>query len=253
MVHNCTSLSQLDPELTINDVIRPDARELLEIYSGISPTDVNLHVARIVSAWAGLNLHINYADVVSDPQAKQSWEIAPYPCFRLAIFLQFALSQSPAYTRIIDRVKQGALFIDLGCGLGQDIRRLAYDGAPSENLVGLDLRNAVIELGYELFRDRDKLRARFISQNFFQNAPELGEIMGKAEIINSSLFMHLWDRAGQVRIGRRMIELLTPQGGLITGWHSGVETLVITKLKAGSRGLFIMRCPSARCGQKSRN
>ncbi|KAE8413051.1 hypothetical protein BDV36DRAFT_287349 [Aspergillus pseudocaelatus] len=138
MAHNSTCLSQSEPELNIDDVIEPDIREFLEIYSGINPTDVNVH-------------------------AKRGWE--------------FILSQSPAYTRIVDRVKQGALFIELGCGLGQDIRRLAYDGAPSENLVGLDLRNAIIELGYDLFKDRDTLKARFIAQVFFQNTLEIGGLI----------------------------------------------------------------------------
>ncbi|KAB8205540.1 hypothetical protein BDV34DRAFT_235242 [Aspergillus parasiticus] len=199
MTHNSTSTSQWDPEL-IGDIIGPGAKELLEIYSGIPPADVNLHVARI---------------------AKQGWEIAPYPCFRLASFLNLELSRLPVYPRIVDRVKQGALLIDLGCGLGQDIRRLAYDGAPSENMLGLDLREEVIELGYDLFKDRDTLRATFLAQDFFEDTPVLREMIGKIEIINSRLFMHLWDWAGQVRVGQRMIELLTPQGGLITGLHSG--------------------------------
>ncbi|KAB8225187.1 hypothetical protein BDV33DRAFT_187768 [Aspergillus novoparasiticus] len=181
MTHNSTNTSQWDPEL-IGDIIGPGAKELLEIYSGIPPADVNFHVARI---------------------AKQGWEIAPYPCFRLASFLNLELSRLPVYPRIVDRVKQEALLIDLGCGLGQNIRRLSYDGAPSESMVGLDLREEVIELG------------------LFEDTPVLRELMGKIEIINSGLFMHLWDWAGQVRIGQRMIELLTPQGGLITGLHSG--------------------------------
>ncbi|KAB8276555.1 hypothetical protein BDV30DRAFT_246411 [Aspergillus minisclerotigenes] len=199
MTHNSTSTSPRDPEL-IGDVIGPGAKELLEIYSRIPPTDVNVHVARI---------------------AKQGRDIAHYPCFRLASFLNMELSRLPMYPRIVDRVKQGALFIDLGCGLGQDIRRLAYDGAPSENMVGLDLREGVIELGYELFKDKNTLKARFLAQDFFEDTPVLREMMGNVEIVNSGLFMHLWDWAGQVMIGQRMVELLTPQGGLITGLHSG--------------------------------
>ncbi|RMZ38035.1 hypothetical protein AFCA_001996 [Aspergillus flavus] len=199
MTHISTSTSPWDPEF-IGDVIGPGAKELLEIYSGIPSADVNVHVARI---------------------AKQGWDIVQYPCFRLASFLNLELSQLPVYPRIVDRVKQGALFIDLGCGLGQDIRRLAYDGAPSENMVGLDLREGVIELGYELFKDKNTLKATFLAQNFFEDTPVLREMIGKFEIVNSGLFMHLWDWAGQVRIGQRMIELLTPQGGLITGLHSG--------------------------------
>lgn len=50
MTHISTSTSPWDPEF-IGDVIGPGAKELLEIYSGIPSADVNVHVARIVSAW----------------------------------------------------------------------------------------------------------------------------------------------------------------------------------------------------------
>ncbi|KAE8362429.1 hypothetical protein BDV27DRAFT_146990 [Aspergillus caelatus] len=210
MAHNSTCLSQSEPELNIDDVIEPDTREFLEIYSGINPTDVNVHVARI---------------------AKRGWE--------------FILPQLPAYTRIVDRVEQGALFIDLGCGLGQDIRRLAYDGAPSENLVGLDLRNAITELGYDLFKDRDTSKARFISQDFFQNTLELRKMTGKAEIINSGLFMHLWDWAGQIRIG-----LHSGGGGRDSGNHKAegwIERYVHNEMSFRQMWIEIERLTGARC------
>ncbi|GAB1194174.1 hypothetical protein APSETT444_003415 [Aspergillus pseudonomiae] len=200
MATNYTSVGQWEAELKIGDVIGPDAKELLEVYSGICPTEVNHQVAKVT---------------------KQGCEITNYPCFRLVTFLDLELSQSPAYARIVNRIKQGALFIDLGCGLGQDIRRLAYDGAPPENLVGLDLRKEVVELGYDLFKDGDTLKARFIVQDLLQDTPLFREMIGNIEIINSGLFMHLWNWAGQVRIGRRMVELLTHQGGLVTGVHFG--------------------------------
>ncbi|KAB8254848.1 hypothetical protein BDV32DRAFT_154839 [Aspergillus pseudonomiae] len=204
MATNYTSVGQWEAELKIGDVIGPDAKELLEIYSGICPTEV-------------------------DHQAKQGWEITHYPCFRLVTFLDLELSQSLVYARFVNTIKQGALFIDLGCGLGQDIRRLAHDGAPPENLVGLDLRKEAVELGYDLFMDGDTLKARFIVQDFLQDTPLLREMIGNIEIINSGLFMHLWDWAGQVRIGRRMVELLTHQGCLITGVHFGGQDSGINK------------------------
>ncbi|KNG82887.1 hypothetical protein ANOM_007530 [Aspergillus nomiae NRRL 13137] len=238
MATNYSSLGQWEAELNIGDVIGPDAKELLEMYSGICPTEVNHQVAKV---------------------AKQGCEITNYPCFRLVTFLDLELSQSPAYARIVNRIKQGALFIDLGCRLGQDIRRLAYDGAPPGNLVGLDLRKEVVELGYDLFKDSDTFKARFIVQDFFQDTPVFREMIGNIEIINSGLFMHLWNWAGQVRIGRGMVELLTHQGGLITGVHFGgqdsginktedwIERFVHTEMSFRQMWIEIERLTGARC------
>ena len=52
MATNYTSVGQWEAELKIDDVIGPDAKELLEVYSGICPTEVNHQVAKVVSAWA---------------------------------------------------------------------------------------------------------------------------------------------------------------------------------------------------------
>ena len=49
-----------------------------------------------------------------------------------------------------------------GCCFGQEIRKLAYDGAVQSNLYGCDPRSEFFNLGYRLFRDRDTLKSTFI-------------------------------------------------------------------------------------------
>ena len=80
--------------------------------------------------------------------------------------------------------------MDLGCGLGQDLRVLVRDGTPAENLVGLDLMREYIDLGYELFQDRERLSSTFIAQDFFEDTPEIENIARKAKVINFGYFMH---------------------------------------------------------------
>ncbi|KAF5865993.1 hypothetical protein ETB97_001571 [Aspergillus alliaceus] len=52
------------------------------------------------------------------------WTIKSYPCFEKLGFLHFDLMQSPICDTIIAQTQASSLFLDLGCGLGQDIRRL---------------------------------------------------------------------------------------------------------------------------------
>ncbi|KAJ5287036.1 hypothetical protein N7478_002722 [Penicillium angulare] len=84
---------------------------------------------------------------------KKGWDIRRFPCFRIFLFLRLDLSHSPIYPKVIEEIRARSFFLDMGCGLGQDIRRLILDGAPAEHLVGLDIEPAYIDLGYELFKD----------------------------------------------------------------------------------------------------
>jgi hypothetical protein len=137
-------------------------------------------------------------------------------------FLRFELSRSSVYKIIIEGVRSGKVLADLGCALGQDLRYLVYEGAPSENLVGLDLRQDFIDLGYDLFKDRSTLRARFLIQDFFADTPELVDLCGKIDIINSGYFLHSWDWDGQLQCATRMIQLMSPeQGAMMTGIQFG--------------------------------
>lgn len=40
---------------------------------------------------------------------------------------------------MVQRLKDGARYLDVGCCLGQDIRKLVADGVPSAHLYGVEL------------------------------------------------------------------------------------------------------------------
>lgn len=94
--------------------------------------------------------------------------------------------------------------------------------APSENLIGLDLRQDFIDLGYELFNDRSTLKTRFLIQDFFVDTPEMADLLGKIDIISTGYFLHSWDWDGQLQCAKRMIQLMSPdQGAMMTGIQFG--------------------------------
>ncbi|KAJ5784974.1 uncharacterized protein N7503_010186 [Penicillium pulvis] len=123
---------------------------------------------------------------------------------------------------MVEETKSGHMVLDLGCGLGQDIRRLVWDGAPEKSIVGLDLHHAFIALGYELFKDEGTLDTSFLCQDFWEDTPEISSLAKNIKIINSGYFMHLWDWDTQLKAAKRMIQLVSPTGGsMIAGIHFG--------------------------------
>jgi len=43
---------------------------------------------------------------------------------------------------------------DLACGLGKELRKLAYDGVDPKKLYGVDLSQGLIDAGFDLFMNR---------------------------------------------------------------------------------------------------
>ena len=59
-------------------------------------------------------------------------------------------------------MERGETLLDLEYCFGQDLRQLVADGAPSENIYGLDIEGLLIDIGYNLFIDRGRLKSTFI-------------------------------------------------------------------------------------------
>lgn len=105
--------------------------------------------------------------------------------------------------------------LDLGCCFAQDLRKLAYDGAPESSLYGAELEGQYLELGYELFLDRDTFGAKFIVADIFDEQGPLQEIDGKMDIVHIGLFLHLFDLEEQRKICERIVRLLKNDKGVI--------------------------------------
>lgn len=128
------------------------------------------------------------------------------------------------YPLIIKRLKQGETFLDLACCLGQEIRQLVHDGAPSENTYGSDLYGGFFPLGYELFQHKSSLRTTFIAADIFDDASPLMGLAGKMNIIYVGDFFHLFNLEDQEKIAERIVQLLVAvPGSLVVGRHSGDE------------------------------
>ncbi|KAL1867148.1 hypothetical protein VTK73DRAFT_4310 [Phialemonium thermophilum] len=120
-------------------------------------------------------------------------------------------SMGDLYPRLLDRLKAGDRFLDVGCCLGQDIRKLVYDGVPGENLVGAELNAGFIDVGYELFGDRDTLRAQFVVANVLEeDAPVWKDLHSQFDVVQLGMILHLFSWEEQVKVFEHAIKLLKP-------------------------------------------
>jgi len=214
-----------------------------------------LHAIRDLNPEA-LNAEAEVRRRVVDIRNK-SYQIYPYPCIRAFLFLTLSVAENDAFFHVL-KATQGAaqasapLFLDIGCCMGTDLRYLVQSGYPSTSVIGCDIRGDFIDLGYELYGDRDTNQIPFFVGDIFDitllpfpqaAAPEatrvlpkdvqsLNELRGRVKYIFAGLLFHLFDEGTQEAIARRLATLLdmTPGNGpaVIFGKHmcKAVESVI---------------------------
>ncbi|KAI6908063.1 hypothetical protein D0869_08059 [Hortaea werneckii] len=187
------------PELELSD----STRQVFETYSKIPPNEVMNHCYAI---------------------RKKAWSIHPYPCIGMGRFLQMAIGNHHLYqSELLPRMLRGdQKYLDLGCAFAQDIRRLVADGVDSRNCYGADLQLDFLDLGYELFRDRETLQSTFITADIFDPASGLMGIQGEIDIVDASSFFHLFSWDDQKAAAHTVTKLLKPQkDSIVVGRQMG--------------------------------
>ncbi|KAF3935017.1 hypothetical protein ABW20_dc0103045 [Dactylellina cionopaga] len=191
----------------------PYTQELFEKYSGVPPDEVVDHIVRM---------------------REKAHKIYPYPCIAAFRFIDFAVVNSPIYDSVLETLKAGGKYLDLGCCFAQDIRALAYAGVPSENLYGADLQPGFIDLGYELFNDKEKLKSTFFKGDIFDLSsfePIAGDtsdpalfhkLTGQIDILSARSFLHLFSPEQEFKAACQMAEILRKsEGSIIMGTQLG--------------------------------
>ncbi|RYP01503.1 hypothetical protein DL764_006198 [Monosporascus ibericus] len=189
------------------------ARRLLQRYSGIPARDVDKHIQDI-------------------SQREKLWAIHPSVSVGHYRFLSMQFTSDPRYKDALNRLlvaDSDVAFLDVGCCVGQVLRQLAFDGVDSSRLYGMDSESRFLRVGYELFRDRDTLKATLVAGDVLASGEkDEGEdasrlLNGKMTIIHVMSFFHLFSWQAQVRAAMRMINFLKPDDAdvMIFGRHVG--------------------------------
>jgi len=182
--------------------LSPGARELLVDYAGLKEEELLPHVHQM---------------------RDKAFQECPYGCVGLFAFTYPSIQRTPKYAEILDRIKNGQQYLDLGCGFGQNIRKLVFDGAPAANITGADLSQTLIDCGFEYFRDRDTLGSKFVIGDILNNeSAAFVEAKGSFDIIFAAMVYHLWGWKDQVRACIETTKLLKPNtDSMIFGWQLG--------------------------------
>jgi len=169
---------------------------------------------------------------------KKAYEEFPYPCIRMFYFITLRMKEHPIHKEILEQGKKGdALFLDLGCCMGTDVRNLAYEGYPATQIVGSDLLGNYLSLGHELYKDKDTCKIKFIAADAFDLPPslsssprllsldsvsQLDDLAGSMTFIYTGSLFHLFDAPRQKALALRLLRLWTREpGAIIFGRHQG--------------------------------
>ncbi|KAK4445053.1 hypothetical protein QBC34DRAFT_473200 [Podospora aff. communis PSN243] len=179
------------------------AFNLLQHYSHIPPDQIEPHLRAI---------------------RDRAFAIYSYPCLGRWRFLDLYITTLPIYPSLLARIKAGAVFLDAACCVGQVLRQLAYDGAPQGNLKGFDLRAEFIELGYEMFGDREGFGGGVWTGDVF-TGEGLEGLEGTVDIVHAASFFHLFGWEEQVRLGCRLVRFFREggEGAMVVGRQVGRE------------------------------
>ncbi|KAJ4412915.1 hypothetical protein N0V82_008675 [Gnomoniopsis sp. IMI 355080] len=167
---------------------------------------------------AGLKMVEDYTGLPRDEVRKRvkeirekAWTVYRYPCIGRFRFLSLHLPEFPEYQNILGRLKSGEKLLDAGCCFGYVLRQVALNGVPAENLAGIDVHQEFVDLGYELFQDRDRFQARFVVGDVLNSSPSLKPLDGQFDIIHASSLLHLFGWDDQVRLGTRLVRFFNPE------------------------------------------
>ncbi|KAL4925053.1 class I SAM-dependent methyltransferase [Aspergillus undulatus] len=148
-------------------------------------------IERVCTDWSciptqGLRAHLQRI-------RNQAWPLGEYPCIGLWMFLLPGLAGFPQFESIVARARQPQSVIQMR----------AVDVVPR-----------LWELGFELFRDKDKMHAQFIEGDF------LAAAQGKADVVIALQFLHLFSWERQIAAAERIVALSKP-GTIFAGYQQG--------------------------------
>ena len=133
------------------------------------------------------------------------------------------MSLNPVYPEALRRLQHRAKLLDLGCGLGQDIRKLIHDGAPARDVYGCDASQGLIDADYDLFRDRSTLpNAIIVADAFDSEACMPPGSEAEVDIVAAGSIFHLFGWQEQLEVAERIVGCMRSRPGLLVfGHHLG--------------------------------
>lgn len=174
------------------------------------------------------NLMQNYINLdIDDIKSKildiqrRALKIYPYNYIKTFEFLTPRASFHPMYKKIIENSEEKRI-LDIGCGLGTDIRQFIFDGVKRNNITGLEIKQEYVNLGFELFGDQSILKDNFIIGDILnKNFPELN-IRAPFNIIFTGSVIHLLTKK-KIELFLKIVYDLLSENGIFFGRTSALQ------------------------------
>ncbi|KAI0032330.1 hypothetical protein K488DRAFT_78529 [Vararia minispora EC-137] len=173
----------------------------------------------------------------------QKDEKHPYPCLRGFHHVALMMSANKTYPLVLEkgRADPEALFLDVGCCMGTDVRKLLHDGFPGAQVLACDLLPDFIALGHKLYRDKDICPVHFFAADMYEiplvapieppipsNVPlgeikKMSDLLGRLSFVYGGALFHLWDESTQHALALRFALLLrVDKPAIIFGRHQAL-------------------------------
>jgi len=223
-------MSKISPELRPSGPPPPLDPSLFQ------PTPDELSFLRVTVAEDDEEIRKRVLDV-----QQQAYDLYPYTCILYFHFTSLIMSRHQVYSKVIKAAQKGdTWFLDVGCMMGTDERKLILDGYPASNVAGCDVRDTFIKIGYILYQDADKCPIKFITGDICKVSPEpvdsstapaglkdvgtLEQLKNSLTHIYAGALFHLFDEDTQYAIALRLASLLKRSpGGIIFGRHAAKQ------------------------------
>ncbi|KAL7932845.1 hypothetical protein V8C35DRAFT_305628 [Trichoderma chlorosporum] len=163
----------------------------------------------------------NETDELLINMRQRLWEVAMYPCIGRWSFLNLRSMQDSHFETALKRLKNSTgldvgassvdTLLDIGCCIGQMLRKLVHDGIEPARLFGTDLHPEFISIGTELFRDEGCGLTFAAGDMLDPDDKALDKLNGKITLIHAANFFHLFTWEEQVKLGVRIARFLKPE------------------------------------------
>ncbi|KAF2098759.1 hypothetical protein NA57DRAFT_75998 [Rhizodiscina lignyota] len=196
-----TKLKSRDLPYFTKDEGVEEIRDFFETYSGIPPDQLGQHIVEITNESFSAEQALGY----------QSLSMHRSICIYCPLHHKALPLEGNRYLK----ETPDATFLDVGAYIAYDVRALHFAGIPSSTLNGTDLL-PFWDLGYELFRDRDRFSATFCHGDildFSEDSEAARMFDGNVDVVFCGAIIHQFEWERGVLACKRLLKYARKSSG----------------------------------------
>ncbi|GJQ12759.1 hypothetical protein GpartN1_g4550.t1 [Galdieria partita] len=149
-----------------------------------------------------------------------------YRCVEGFYFLRIGLRKNPLFEHIkLQKALQDCCILEVGCAFGIDGRDLVFSqGVKPENYLGIDISSTFIDLGFELFEDKNTMKNCFAVKSVGDEdfSAFVKSKLKRVDIVVATLVLHVIPKECKEFVDQ-VYQLLEPYQGMFIGETMGID------------------------------